>query len=659
MLQASRRTLFIRTFIRGQRISPAHTKRTFSQTSCSAIALSLPSTYVSNDQAAVRESYAAKARRQKYDDLLDSLSRDRINHNRTWAYYIDLLDFTRDEHLPLELHQRVLRKCTLDVSELRAAFTRSLHVQGVSDDTPHMHETRFLTVINNIRRAGWTPALEDYNFILTHFAAVGHYVGATQILQEINKIGLEARTKTYNLCLQAIAYRLTLPCGAQDKEKLDTQCARLCFYVLNAIRKRNESVPSVCIDLALRIMKDTGDTESFMSLLKVAYSVDMEYPDRHPLASDGVLNNPEPLSTAALTTVVDFFGRQKQVSKMVVAFEVLGTPLKACGPVPQSRNFDDDDDDDFTFPSDLASPSRPLPSAQANITTYNTLIRHCAQLAHTTLARHYALQATDLDRLSFAQLREGIQTKPLSQHPRPEIQVDIDTFRPILGLANRDKDAALLKWLMYHVRMVLRRKKDDFRFFSAELTRMDALRMDPVSFPPNMPQSDSVATIDGSVSTSRPAHEGPGNDRLSVPEVSTSTEPSSSFFTPSAFRSPFESPPSTSNSMERSSTANLASAPVASKTADLVLVVGLLQRDIATLSRLDRHIGSSLVRLYRRLKEKMGRRVWKNKNVYLRDVGKRMQISREAWAEIVNFEGDKTKGPFRRTKAQTVTTSST
>ncbi|KAH8113359.1 hypothetical protein DFH11DRAFT_1601561 [Phellopilus nigrolimitatus] len=642
MLQAGRRSLAIRDFIHGRHNPPTHSKRTFSRTSCSLNTFSLPSSYIHSGNIEVKEDYASKTRRQKLDDLSDNLSRDRSNPNRTWAHYVDLLDFARDDPIPLDLHQRVLRRCTPDVSELRAAYVKGLRDSGISD-SPHIHEARFLTVIRNIRRAGWSPALDDYNFILAHFAAVGHYVGAVQVLQEIDDVGLQARTKTYGLCLQAIAYRLTLPCRVKDKDNLHSQCARLCLHIIDNIRRRNQAVPSVCLDLALRIMKDTGKTGTFMTLLKVAYGVNLEYPDRHFLDTETVLKKVEPFSTAALTNVVDFFGRQGQVSKMVVAFEVLSTALKTGLPGPRSPSFDDDDDDDFVFPSETVSPLQPLPSARANITTYNTVIRHSAQSTHTVFAKHYVLQAIELDSLASSQLREEVRLKSLFEVTLPDLQVNVDTFRPILGLANRNGDIALTKWLMGYVRMVFRRKREDLLFFSDVLARSEApVQSDGMPHTTSVTESESVPTVVHSRATLASSS---NSSEMSSESVLMTRSPS--FLSTTSSHSPLSSSPSTSldGEAEAEQTNPLdidlepPLIPISPKVFDLSLHVRLLQRDIDSMRTLNNRIGTALQRLSARKKEDLGRRVWKDLDIYMRDVDRRVKVGRERWKEIVNFGG--------------------
>ncbi|EJD01057.1 uncharacterized protein FOMMEDRAFT_21511 [Fomitiporia mediterranea MF3/22] len=657
MLQASRRALTTHAIFQARHSRPAHLRHTFSRTATPKTTISLnppelspdghaPIAHSDHPSTSKRDNYAATARQQKYDDLLDSLNREEANPNRVWGYYCDLLDFTRDGNLPLEIHQRVLRKCTPDAQEIRAAFVRRLRERNVMQN-PHRHEPRFLRIISNIRRAGLLPALEDYEFILEQFAAVGHHIGATRVLQEVAKLGLRPRTKTFTLCLQTIAYRLTLPRPKIQEQELKEHCARLCLHIIQVIRKRTKgSVPSACLDLSLRIMKDTGNAKTFMSLMKFAYGIDLDYLDRHLLVSDGGLENPEPFSTAALTTLIDFLGRQEQVSKMISAFEVLSAPLKIGPSDIQLRNFDDEEDDNYFVPDDSSNP-RPLPSAQPNITTLNTLIRHCSQSHETTLAKHYVQQAIQLDYTSSKALRSDIQTLPLASVGIPKVLVNADTFRPILGLINRNFDIGLLRWLLPHFRKTRRRKLQDLQYCSTALGQM---------------AGDEVQREDESLGETSAGFAEESLNPVSPPDTITKA---TTFFTPSSPPSPLHPTPAlTDESVQRtsldshleSSSSRSANNP---KLFDLSLHVSILGRDVQAMRKLDRRIGAALARLSIRRKEALGRRIWAGKNVFVRDSKKRTTVSREDWMDMVNFGGRRECTSSRESEVQRESTVST
>lgn len=54
-------------------------------------------------------------------------------------------------------------------------------------------------------------------------------------------------------------------------------------------------------------------------------------------------------------------------------------------------------------------------------------------------------------------------------------------------------------------------------------------------------------------------------------------------------------------------------------------------------SLLDR-IEEILARLDQRTNEKLTRRVWNDKDIYLRDVNRRVMVSRDIWAEMVKWK---------------------
>ncbi|KAL5488146.1 hypothetical protein ACEPAI_6254 [Sanghuangporus weigelae] len=653
MLLASRRTLTERAILFARHHPPARSVRPFVLTANPHDIASLHPSDISNvhserpslaeihKKRPERNDYVATVRREKYKDLLDALHADVANPDLTWTLYVDLLDFTRDESLPLEIHQRVLRSCAQKPWALRRALGRRLAERQNVLRSPHMYEGRFLTIVTNIRRAGYVPTLEDYEFILDHFVAVGHHIGAAQVLQEVMKSGMEPRTKTFNLCLQAIAFRLSLPCYKSEKGKLRAQCTKLGLHIAGLIRRVNQRIPSVCLDLILRIMKDTGNADIFKSLLKVAYGIDLDYLDRHPLPSDDDgLGDPEPFSTAALTTLVDFLGRRSEVSKMVAAFEVLSTPLAINPTDVHLRNFDEDDDDPIPTTS---SASRPLPSAKPNTTTYSTLIRHCAQRRKKTFTKHYLLQALELDYSASAQLQSDIQRLPLREVQPQLFRVNVDTFRPVYSIASRNNDLGLLKWMLPHFRMARRRKRQDLDYYVAILENLVAPIPSP-AYPRDQGGFLREYGFTGRSSLRQPQTQNADGSSL----TGTPNEPSVTFFTPSV-PSPSSSDASSASQREQPAPDGLdvSLEPASSSSQrrqdqiDLALHVEMLQRDVTELRKLDSRIGAALTRLHIRLKEALGRRVWAGKSIYLRTARARVKVSREAWMDMVNFGGRK------------------
>jgi hypothetical protein len=618
MLHAGRRSLAIRSFINQRTcVSPSRCRDTYFTANfpdsssvlqpVSSLQLSLTRHVTSVipalgwQVAHKREDYLSQIRRQKLADLLEILGHKDPDPNDVWANYTELLDATRDGYLPIEIHRNILRHCTPNLRAIRTTFVESLRRDALEARTPwairslspHIHERRFLTIINNIKRgvpsgAGQEnkrqiPSLEDYEFVLEHFAVVGHHVGAAKVLQEVKMLGLEPRTRTYYLVLRAIAYRMTLPMPRQDKAQTTEHCSSLALFVMTMVQQRNKGVPSVCMDLTLRVMKDTDDEETFTKLLKLTFGIDLDFLDRHPLSSDEALDIPESFSTATLTTLIDFLGKTKQLSKMVAAFEVLKAPLQLNTQTPQLAK--DDDDDDYIIPMDTLA--RPLPYAQPNTTTYNTLLRRCSFLkGGKVFAKHYLLEALDLHNSNVALLRTQIESgewkngTSVVSVSAPKVLVTAQTFLPILSVANKYHDYALTRWVLRHFRVIRRQKFRDYHFYRRFLRRKQKAAA----------ANSSSTELEG---------------ERSIPVTTPA---------PSSLASDFGS-------------------------FDVASYVQQLRDECDAMHDLNSRVGSSLSRNADRLKERLGKRVWEGKTVYLRHRKRQVNVSKTDWLRMVNFGG--------------------
>ena len=285
----------------------------------------------------------------------------------------------------------------------------------------------------------------------------------------------------------------------------------------------------------------------------------------------------------------------------------------------------DDDEDDLPTPS--VQVSRPLPHANPNITTYNTLVLRCAQVRHTVFAKHYLLQILGLYKESSSKLREEIQTRALSEVIRPNFEVNHNTFRPLLGLANRDRDVALLKWVMKQHRIAWKSKREDLKFYSDILAK--EFDKDPSSTHPsrNAVLSEQSTTIESSNT-----------------HIPPSAEPSNGFFTSSTnpvvaqSQSQLDDTPSSADINPLDINLDTFHRPSPPKPLDLAFYVQSLRNDAREMRELDKRIGTAMSRLHVRMKEKLGRRVWKGKSVYLKSQGQRVAVSRADWTKMVNFK---------------------
>lgn len=332
-------------------------------------------TYSSPESAPKDRLLLAKQR-----ELTDSLRVKDPKPSRVWAYYLDLIDFMGHEQLPKEIHQAVLRKCIPPIADIRFAISKPNRT-WYNSTAPHSYENRMRAVIRNIRVGGNVPDLEDYNFILEHFAVVGHYMGARQVLREMAFLGVEPRTRTFGLVLQALAHRFTFPFAKDARSYLRDDVTRVCREVINSMGKNNIPFTSANMDLALRILKETADVDGFQRLLKFGYGIDLSFPDSSPADVIGeradVLGDQgcQPLSTSSLNSIIDFLGSSGSISKMVTAFEVLLQPLPREND-PRSI-FDEDDEEDVFPPSSSSQQSQAADeswSSSSNVQSESELI---------------------------------------------------------------------------------------------------------------------------------------------------------------------------------------------------------------------------------------------------------------------------------------------
>ncbi|CAL1702270.1 unnamed protein product [Somion occarium] len=544
----------------------------------------------------------------KLQELAHSMNAVSPDPAVVWRNYRGLLRIELPRNVPLAVHQRVLRLCTPSPREMRLHLAERMKMNA-RPGVPHLYEKRFQQVIHNIREAGYTPTLEDYHYVLEHFAAVGHHAGSLQVLREIDELKFPKTSTTYALCLQALCHSLTLPCWHEDRPQLVKEISQTAQKLIDEMWVAGIPVSSVNVDLAVRVLKETLDMETLEKLLKVVYGIDLSFPDRPPVeywdqakskpeTGDLVspLPGPQPFTTPALNTTLDILGRLGNVSKMVQLFEVITVPLpKGVSEVPSS-SFDEDDDD-FGCSSPAVS-SFPLPHAQPNTTTFYTLIRWICEMDHTILARHYLLYAfrydRDIDfairRARVANVKNGVDTPIFA----PRVSITRGILQTVMGAANRNKNRniEILKWVSMMIVKVLRCKRHDLKFYSLWRDQ-EASKLESAE---DLSESEApVANLaDASSTRPTPLFELDIND--------TSLPPSSK-----------------------------------QRLFNLDLHINLLERDIEEISELEKRCSEILARDTQRLKERLGRRVWKSKDVYFRVPEGRRVVSREHWQEIVNF----------------------
>ncbi|KAJ3931582.1 MAG: hypothetical protein NXY57DRAFT_206046 [Lentinula lateritia] len=542
--------------------------------------------------------------------------------NDIWAFYNDVLDVSGPHEIDLSIHQRVLQRCTLSMEQMRKNSRR--HYFSMARPVPgHIHEDRFQNIIRNILSIGYTPSREDYHFILGQFAAVGHSIGSMGVYNEMrgNKDCLPNNV-TIALVLQSIAHRLGLPERKVDRQETANRARGLLKQILDDMRSRGIPWTNTNMDLTIRIMKHTSDEENFDTLLKLGYGIDLRYPDRPVLDDQSSALLPFTLHT--LNTVINMYGLGGNLSKLVQAFEVLTVPL----PHAQkhfSASFEDEDDFGIVPPE--SSLSFRFPSAEPNTTTYTFLLRQISQHNKAHLARHYLLQAIKHDIEVSRDLRRKVITTPnLEDVQAPRIAINRAMLVPVFGLSNRNKNISLMRWLYDRIPSIIRRKKADILHFSNFIKHLERVGKWP---PPPKPKSYHT-TRRVPVSTSK--------DYIDVDGVRW-------------HRADVEDVLAVDPSIQQP-------VPVYTvKPIDLRLHLRILKTDINDLTVYHGYVQSVLARTIERVKDKLGRRVWRGRNIYLKDVTlvggtaahpkSRMKVSKDTWRQIVGYK-PKLKTGFAR-----------
>ncbi|KZT72611.1 hypothetical protein DAEQUDRAFT_592719 [Daedalea quercina L-15889] len=628
---------------------PAHaTRRLHTSPPCQfAGSISLSEEGAAENSIGDSNSQAAES---KLSDLRFLTRRLRPDVDQVWGTYQHLQHQLHYDKLPLEVHQEVLRKCTLPAVEHRAAAARRLTPPSRKKEK-HRHEPRMKMIIRNIRVAGFTPSIDDYHFVLEQFAAVGHYKGSMEVMKEVTKAGLPKTPQTYGLCLQALCHRLAMPYYENQRPRLINEVMDFCTKLQTEMEERRVPFTSVNVDLVVRLFKETSDVEGFQKLLKIAYGIDLSFPDRPPLelwgqtptaegeSSSAVLSGSAeatpstlPFSTAALTTTIDFFGKLGEVSKLVQAFEVLTTPLPTKS-ATTSPAYDEDEEDDFGVSNPQVAPWQ-TPYAVPNTTTYHFLIKWLARARRAHLARHYMLQAIRYEKDVDRQLRIACARKPQSELVPPHMAVNSQMLLAVFGLANRDKDLELMRWTLYKTGQVIKLKKSHIKYYER---RWRWWRL------AEKVANESVAKAsDSEDADPAPSEEAPASTE------SASSAAFSSYFTPSSASEEVVDktvhvPPTPYFDVD------LTSSVPSSRTPPKPFKIGrhlhIIRNDMQQLEDLEERIADAVGRVTQRIKEKLGRRIWHARDIYLSHLGRRVVISREEWKKKARFRTTKTLPP--------------
>ncbi|KAF9076393.1 hypothetical protein BDP27DRAFT_1313258 [Rhodocollybia butyracea] len=530
------------------------------------------------------------------------LSTRKSSPDAVWTAYINALSGSEPSAIDLRTHQIVLRQCTLTPTEMRKSSKR-IRLSIVRPVPGHVHESRFQTVIRNIWSLGRKPERHDYHFVLVQFAAVGHTVGSMEVYQEMKDDGrLMPDSVTFALVLQSIAHRLVVPERVADRQETVNHARNLLRQLLNDMQKAQVPWSSINMNLTIRIMKHTSDTQSFEDLLRLGYGIDLRYPDRPALDANSSVKNLMPVTIDTLNTVVDMFGLSGNISKLVQAFEVLTVPL----PQAQKHFFTSfEDEDDFGTSPD-PSTSFKFPSIHPNTTTFAFLLRHVSQAGKTQLARHYMLHAIRYDIYVSRGFRKRLVVTPnIADVKSPRMAVNRAMFLSVLSTGNRNKNVPLLRWIWEQIHSVVRRKKADVLHVSNFIKHLGRIGQWP---PPRSPRSPRP-----------PKRSSEDPEYLEVDGVRWRLADIDSVLNLDIdTQQPIPAP--------------------TTKPINLSLHLRILKKDIDELNAFHHYSRTILARTIERQKDRLGRRVWRNQDIYLKDTGKRQRVSKEQWRQIVNYK---------------------
>ncbi|EPQ59559.1 hypothetical protein GLOTRDRAFT_114226 [Gloeophyllum trabeum ATCC 11539] len=444
-----------------------------------------------------------------------------------------------------------------------------------------------------MNRVGWAPRLDDYHFILEQFAAVGHYIGTRNVLKEMIREGFEPTQKTIGLCLQSIAYRLSLPCKRRHRKRLVRWTRLVLDEVLQEMWTRKIPFTSVNMDLALRVLREKTDVEGFEQLLRVSYGLDLANPDK--LALEHV-NKAEPtallaFSTATLNTTIDTLGRFAPVSKLVTAFEVITNPPVASNP-PFAL---EDDDDDFGVPPDPQATLRP-PYAEPNTKTYTLLLHHLSAQHQTTFVRHYLIQAMQaefqMDRRIRGLIEAGV---PLEKIPSHNMAVNRDMLQSVFNHAVARDKGTLMEFVARATKRALRRKRVYLEYYQGLLEKLSAdqpIAAEAVPDDEDVIQDSASSSSLSSEETSQPAYKPTYQDAV-ISRI---------------FDVDLDAPPN-SQAKPRSHL-------------DIPTHIRILWRDIREISEFSVRVEYKHEKWLNALKRDVARRAAQGKSVYLRSLGK-------------------------------------
>lgn len=516
----------------------------------------------------------AKLEREAKSNVKSAHSED----TKIYRQYLAAVNGAVDGPLPLQTHQVVLRACTPHRDAVRAHVGRLLEQDELDwRQVTHPYESRFQKIIENITSAGFNPTIDDYHFVMFQLAAVGHYTGIRKYMRHMGRIGLGPDQQTFGYFLQAIAHRVSLPIPSLERAGIVRNLVNTAIKAIREMVSLRIPPSSANLDLAFRVLSEVYDPQGIAELLQLGYGMDLSYLDSPPIDGGTVSTTPAaewlPQTLPFSTNALNSLLEPLGRWGQISKMVYVFETLTNPLPVPVKPDNTFDDDDDDFFP--IQQEWKP-PSALPNTTSFNLLIKHSIAHGHPWLAKHYTMQMIHEEHMGTLRLRDELRKKPSSEVAAPRVAVSGGTLRPIQGFANRFHDIETLKWFIWMCKRAARIKYRSWTFYDQNQSKYD-----------------------------------------SQPTPTTSDTPDS-----------LEPPPSSSTSPPL---------PSLRKTFRVSKHLYILKQDIAAITRLRWTAENRLFESVAKQKARMGRRIWKGKNVYMKDEGTRVSVDPEQWKQKVNF----------------------
>ncbi|KAG8957053.1 hypothetical protein FRC00_004511, partial [Tulasnella sp. 408] len=337
--------------------------------------------------------------------------------------------------------------------------------------------------------AGYQAEVEDYNYVMEHYAMTGHYRGARKLLDEMElTMKKPPPAETFDFAFKAIALHATLPIRKSFEQARRTDLTRAFTSLLEKMKDANLGYTTAVFAAMIPMYRLMEDLEGMERALRLGFGFDVANPDKHPpeflermerIAEQAAAAGEAPpvlphITTSILNNIIIAYGQNGEVTRMITAFEVLTAPLplpSSSTPTINEQGFDEEEDDapifhDHLHPSEGSSLSPSVLASRPclpNSRTYQELIRWCSLNESLVLAQHYLKVALNHDREVDAELRNLLQhgDGPVWS---PSVAVSWTMFRKVYMAAFRQgkgNKTNVIKWLERQANEVLRWKKED------------------------------------------------------------------------------------------------------------------------------------------------------------------------------------------------------